>query len=175
LNVVADQSGSVVVRRIRADDAMAYREIRLRALKTDPHAFGSTYENASSRSNESWVESATRNASSDDSAILLAARDDELVGLAATMREALHREIFGVYQVWVAPEARRAGVGTRLMAAIEHWAIEHGASSLALLVTDAAQSARRLYEHCGFLLDGRSEPSPHEGVMEHGMTKQLHR
>ena len=145
---------SVAVRRIRATDAMRYREVRLRALRSDPHAFGATYEGALSRTDESWIESATRNARSDDCAIFLAERDDQLVGLAATMREDRGREIFGAYQVWVAPEARGVGVGTRLMAALEDFARSHGAAVMELHVYDAATDARKLYERIGFVQDG---------------------
>jgi GNAT superfamily N-acetyltransferase len=145
---------SIVVRRIRAGDAMQYRELRLRALKTDPHAFGGSYENALDRTHESWIEAATRNSSSNDCALFVAERSDGLIGLAGTMREERGPEVFGVYQVWVAPEVRRGGIGTRLMAALEGFARANGAVVLELTVEDAATDARRLYERVGFAPDG---------------------
>jgi ribosomal protein S18 acetylase RimI-like enzyme len=143
----------VIIRRIRADEGLRYKALRLRALKSDPYAYLQTWEKASGRTDESWHEQAARNASGDECALFFAEHDGELVGLAGTMREPGDRELFGVYQTWVAPEARGAGVGAQLQA-LEAFARAAGATTMQLVVYDAAQDARRLYQRAGFVPDG---------------------
>ena len=50
----------------------------------------------------------------------------------------------------VLPEARGAGIGTALMAAVETWADAHGIEHLQVSVRDANDGAQRLYERHGF-------------------------
>jgi GNAT superfamily N-acetyltransferase len=144
----------VVVRRIRADEAMRYKAVRLRAIRTDPHAYGTTLEHAIGRTDESWRDQAARNATGEECALFLAERDGELIGVAGTQREEEDRGLFGVYQMWVAPEARQAGVGAQLMAALESFARTAGATTMKLRVFPAAPDARRLYLRAGFAGDG---------------------
>ncbi len=47
---------SVVIRRIERPDLGVVRELRLRALKTDPTSFGSTYEREAAFAAEVWEE-----------------------------------------------------------------------------------------------------------------------
>jgi ribosomal protein S18 acetylase RimI-like enzyme len=164
---------TVQIRRIRPEDALAVRNLRLRALATDPLSFGSTYEREVSRPDDTWISLATERASSTDRATFLALDNDALLGLVVTGRDEENPQVFGVYSVWVAPAARNRGIGSNLMATSEAWAIEQGAKILKLLVSDSAMPARRLYERAGFVFDGRTEPSPHCGVVELGMTKAL--
>ncbi len=165
--------GGVVVRRIRPDDALAVRDIRLRALASDPLAFGSTFAAEVLRSEAVWIERAERQAAGSDRTMLLALRDDVIVGVIRADRDTDREDVFGVYGVWVAPEERRAGIGARLLTAIEKWILGSGGRMAQLFVSDQAPSARRLYERAGYLPDGRTEPSPHAGVTEHGMSKAL--
>lgn len=55
----------------------------------------------------------------------------------------------------VAPEARRRGIGTALLAAAAREARERGAISLFLEVADDNFAARRLYEELGFVAVGK--------------------
>jgi ribosomal protein S18 acetylase RimI-like enzyme len=158
---------------LRAGEAALLRAIRLRALGTDPLAFGSTLEHESAKGDDFWVERTRRHATSDDHATFVALRGGAFVGLMATVREERDRAVFGLFSVWVAPEARRIGVGAGLLGEVERWIRVGGGAAIELLVADAAPDAKRLYERAGFVSDGRTEPSPHPGVMEHGMTKRL--
>jgi GNAT superfamily N-acetyltransferase len=166
----------IIVRRIRADDALVMRDIRLRALATDRLAFGSTYEREVLRPDEHWIEAAQRSATSGDAATFLALDGGgEAVGLAFTKRDQERADLFGVYSVWVAPAWRGRGIGIQLLAALEAWVIDRGGTLLQLQFSDAAPAARRLYQRAGFVIDGRVAPSPHPGITEHGMTKILRR
>jgi ribosomal protein S18 acetylase RimI-like enzyme len=163
---------AVTIRRVQAGDDQVLRKVRLRALTTDPGAFGSTDTEVASRPRAFWSGWATEHAAGDDHCTLLALLDGRPVGLIRIERE---REpgVFGIYSMWVAPEARRRGIALKLLAAAEHWIVAAGGSEAELNVVDRETPARRLYERAGFRLDGRSEPATQPGATELGMRKPV--
>jgi len=163
----------IFVRRIRSDDFALARDLRLRALKSDPLSFGSSYAREVSHDETFWRESAQRHAESDHCAIFIAFRGDEPVGLVRGGKDESREGMFFIHAMWVAPEVRGSGVARDLMATVEQWIAAHGGATCELMVTDAAPAARRLYEACGYTPDGHTEPSPHAGVQEHRMVKVL--
>ena len=60
--------------------------------------------------------------------------------------------------MWVAPDARRSGVGAALTQAVIDWVAARGERRLLLGVAEDNEPARKLYESLGFLLTGNSEP-----------------
>ena len=50
----------VTIRRVRADEAMALKAVRLAALADAPTAFGSTYAGEAQRPDEFWRDRAAR-------------------------------------------------------------------------------------------------------------------
>jgi GNAT superfamily N-acetyltransferase len=159
------------VRRITTEDAAALREVRLRALQTDPLSFWSTYEREAGET-ERWDAWCRRDAAGDASSTFFALADDgTIAGLAGGFRDATDGHFYLVY-MWVAPEHRRAGHGGRLIEAVVEWARQAGATELRLDVTD--DGARALYERAGFVLDGRRDVLPHApDVVDLGMTRRL--
>lgn len=145
-------SSDLLVRRLTAADAAAYRDLRLQALQNAPTAFGSSYE-AESRQTvadfEGWM---TR------SYIAGAWLGGVLVGSASFFRldsaKAAHRgNIWGVY---VHPDARGHGVARALMTDVLAFARTQVQQVHLAVVTDN-DSARKLYEHLGFVTYG-TEP-----------------
>jgi [ribosomal protein S18]-alanine N-acetyltransferase len=57
--------------------------------------------------------------------------------------------------VFVAPEARGQGIGRMLIRTICAWARDLGADEMRLEVRASNTHALRLYERCGFLIEGR--------------------
>jgi len=162
-----------VTRRITLADAPQLRTIRLRALQTDPLAFGSTYEREIDRDPKAWEAWATTHSTGIDKATFLALRGDTAIGIAAGMRE-LEPKTYGLFSMWVAPEARRTGVGRTLVDTVAKWVAQNGAIRLELWVTQAPAIA--FYEQCGFADDGRRQPLPHTPtIIEKGMTRVLWR
>ena len=94
------------------------------------------------------------------------------------MVSAFHDEedehVFQIVGMWVAPEARREGIGRRLLVEVENWIESCGGTEIHLGVTNVATAARRLYETAGYAPDGREDPSRHTpGVVEIRMRKRL--
>jgi len=164
----------VVVRRIRSGDAALFRDVRLRALATDPESFGSTYEREAAYPSERWHERADADAAGDEATTLLALRDGEGVGLVTSVRDDDDPSRYDVYAMWVAPDARGAGIGRRLLDDVEAWARAAGARSLWLSVTNRAAAAEGLYRSAGFEPNGERIESRHTpGLVEIGLVKQL--
>ena len=163
-----------VVRRVTPADAAAVRRVRLRALETDPASFGSHYAREAAYGPEVWEDRATKGSAGDDSSTLLAFSGDAPVGIVSAFRDEDEPEVFAIVAMWVAPEARRAGLGRGLLRAVEEWIAAAGGSEIRLSVTNEAAAARRLYESAGYEPDGRIAASRHtEGLVEIGLTKRL--
>jgi ribosomal protein S18 acetylase RimI-like enzyme len=71
--------------------------------------------------------------------------------------------------MWVAPEARRTGVGEALVDAVIEWAGSNGVKRLRLDVADNNAAAIALYIREGFQPNGKVSalPPPREHIREH--------
>jgi ribosomal protein S18 acetylase RimI-like enzyme len=155
----------VRIRRIRADEAHALRDIRLRALADAPLAFGSTHAREAAYPSETWLGRARDGAGGSDQATFLAVdAGDAPVGLAVAIIEPDSSRAAHLYSVWVAPEARGAGAGAALVGVAVAWASEQGAATMRTSVTVGNRAAMRVYERAGFRDTGAREPLGHSGA-----------
>lgn len=150
------------VRRIRPDEALPFREVRLRALADSPSAFGSTHAEESGQPLASWMERVQRGAESCDNAMFVAesARAANWVGIAGAFRDDPAAKAVRLVSVWVAPEGRRAGTGKCLVQAVVDWCASVDATEVQLWVTRGNDPAFELYRSLGFELDGAYQPVP---------------
>jgi len=148
------------IRRVVAAEWRALRALRLRALRTDPLAFGSFLAREEAFPESQWRERATRDADSADSAQWVAdASSSGLVGTATAARADDRWYIFGM---WVEPAYRGERLGGRLLDACLGWVLSvHGARPIYLDVNPRQEAARRLYESRGFRATGVSRPLDH--------------
>ena len=143
------------IRRVRPDEWAAHRDIRLRALESDPDAFGITLEHALTEDDAAWQQRTER---PNGMAFVAVADDGRFVGMANGGPAMDHAEAAGVYGMWVAPEARGQGLGRRLLEAVEGWAREAGYDRIGLGVTTTNRAATRLYEGSGYTDTGERHP-----------------
>jgi GNAT superfamily N-acetyltransferase len=136
------------IRRIRADEWQILRELRLRSLADAPEAFGQTYANALAIADAEWQQNAKQAAQGEGRAWLIASRDGEDVGLVQARRRPPGDCL--VFSMWVAPEARRAGVGRDLLEAVSDFADSWGGRRIVLWVTAANEVGHRFYDSIGF-------------------------
>jgi ribosomal protein S18 acetylase RimI-like enzyme len=144
----------IEVRRLTPADAARYWEIRLAGLKNSPEAFGSTFETESLKPMSSFAERLR------SSAVFGAFRDAELLGIAGFafhegVKEAHKGLLWGMY---VRPNARKSGVGRRLVDAVIDFARQH-VEILQLRVVSDNEPARRLYAGRGFIEYGLEKDS----------------
>jgi RimJ/RimL family protein N-acetyltransferase len=141
------------------EDWAAFREIRLRSLLDSPDAFGSTYGEESSRSEPAWRDWAAGRWRG-GVAVAFAGRDPTgaVVGTATGAEFEAEPGVAHLYAMWVAPDARGAGVGRELVETVTAWALGRGCQRLVLSVTETNARARRFYEACGFTDRGERRP-----------------
>ncbi len=136
----------IKVRLLLPADAALYRDIRLEALGLSPEAFGSTFA-AESAEPLAWFAGRL-----DRGAVFGAFDGADLVGIAGFFprqgRKEAHKGVLvGMY---VRPQARRAGIGRRLVEAVVGRARQE-VEVLQLSVVADNEPARRLYIGLGFI------------------------
>ncbi len=137
----------IEVRRVRPDEWEALRDLRLRALATDPDAFGDTHERAVTDDESIWRARADR---PDGTTFVAVAVGGRMVGMAGGGPAPHRADVAAVYGMWVAPEARGQGLGGQLLSAIEDWARNARYELIGLGVTTTNEPAIRLYTHRGY-------------------------
>ena len=126
------------------DDWAAWRDLRLAALREAPYAFCSTLADWQNAGESRW-----RKRLADVPYNVIA----ELNGRPAGMVSGVAPDREGTAELislWVAPFARGRGVGDALLEAVRCWAVETGATRLALQVFDGNATAKALYRRHGF-------------------------
>jgi GNAT superfamily N-acetyltransferase len=146
------------VRPLVEDEWATFREIRLRSLLDSPEAFGSTYGEESAHGEAAWREWTAGRWRGGRAVVFVAEDRADVVGTATGAVYEANPQTAHVYAMWVAPDARRAGVGRALLDAVESWARERGSGRLLLNVTETNEVARRFYEACDFAETGEREP-----------------
>jgi GNAT superfamily N-acetyltransferase len=151
------------VRRLAADETALLRDLRLRALRDAPLAFGSTLAREEAFTPDVWATRAAAGAAGDQQVVLVAEPE---AGLAMGRLDDEDPEVAGLYAMWVAPHARGTGAGRALVEAVIAWATERGARRLTTSVTEGTAGAAALYAAAGFADTGRREPLGHsDGVV----------
>jgi ribosomal protein S18 acetylase RimI-like enzyme len=142
------------IRRLTSADAAAYREIRLAGLRDTPEVFGSTFARESTQP-LTWFCDRLGN-----SAVFGAFHLTALLGVAGlAIREGEKERHKGLlWGMYVRPDARKAGVGRRLVEAVIDHARAH-VEVIQLSVISDNQPARRLYGSLGFVEYGLERDS----------------
>lgn len=79
---------------------------------------------------------------------LLARCNGDLAGCGALRRES--DGVAEIRRMWVAPEARGAGVGRALLVELESWARKYGYRAVRLDTAESLYEAKRLYPSAGY-------------------------
>jgi ribosomal protein S18 acetylase RimI-like enzyme len=156
----ASSRPGVTIRRIVDRYRDGYRALRLRALNTDPMAFGSTWLRESQYDEALWTKRTHEAATSSEEASWLAETlDGELVGMAGVF---WGKKAFEVWGVCVDPRYRGTGIGGRLLDELLRWtAMVHPEVTVRLSVNPTQTAAVNLYRARGFRPTGQEEPLGH--------------
>lgn len=161
---------SAPVRRLGADEADLLRDVRLRALREAPMAFGSTVAHEARYKRQKWERWAAEAARGERQAVFIA---EPAAGMASGVIDDEDPALAHLYAMWVAPEARGSGAGRALLEAVVAWATERGAERLTTSVTDGNAVAAGLYTTAGFADTGRREPLGHSDAVVAVLERQL--
>jgi GNAT superfamily N-acetyltransferase len=153
------------IERMSPDAWERVRAIRMRALQDSPDAFWVTAEEEAATTVAEWRRRLERL----DAATFVASCDGVDVGLAIGAPHHEHEVDAGLYAMWVAPQARGAGVGVALISAVIQWARAAGHRAVHLDVGDTNAYAVQLYEQVGFVPTSvtASLPPPRAHITEH--------
>ncbi len=138
------------LRKLAPDDAATYWPLRLRALREEPYAFGSSYEDSKDRPLE---EVAKRLAGEGDDFTLGAFENGTLVGIVTFHRQMglKERHTANVFGMYVAAEAQGRGIGGALLDALLARArMLSDLEQIFLAVVTTQVAARGLYRSRGF-------------------------
>ena len=124
-----------MIRTVLPSEWRAWRDLRLRSLSDDPDAFAETHAEAASRDDAGWRALV---AADPTRSCWFALHHGVPVGTTVATVTADSAQL---YAMWVAPEARRIGLGRALLGTATRWARLAGATTLALRVTDRSHRA----------------------------------
>ncbi len=152
-----------MIRTLQPHDAAAYLAFRQMMLRDSPLAFASSPEDDRATSVEAVRESLSRA----PEAVVIGAFEGDLIGSIGLFRDH-HRKAAHKAHIWgmfVAPNHRGHGIGRQLLeAAIAHARTLPGVDWVHLSVSEAAPTAKRLYEKAGFQVWGHEHDAlRHEG------------
>ena len=153
----------VELTQLSAADWERLRTIRLRALLNAPDAFATTFDEAAARSAETW------SSQLQDLPTFVAAQDGVDVGVVRCAPDKNSADTAWLISMWVAPEARHAGVGGALVDAVVEYARANRIARVLLAVADDNAPAIALYASKGFQPNGAvgAFPPPRQHVREH--------
>ncbi|MFE2726007.1 GNAT family N-acetyltransferase [Kitasatospora sp. NPDC059327] len=136
----------VALRVLTGNDWSLWREVRLTALRESPQAFKARLADWHSGGEERW----RARLEMPDAYNVVALLDGRVVAVAGGVPgdSGTHE----LRSVWVSPRARGRGVGDRLIAAVETWALRSGATTLKLAVIPGNEPAVALYRRNGFVV-----------------------
>ena len=141
----------------------AYKRLRLEALRTEPQAYGKSYEELAARPDSYWQERLA-GAQRGDHMLLFAKEGSEVVGVVAAASENGEKIKHRVHvdEVYVLPDSRGKGVARMLMEALEKHCLDLGyVIVLSLNVAHTQEAARHLYESLGFKEIGTIQKDVH--------------
>ncbi len=134
----------IKITQLSPDNWQQYKEIRLEAVKTDPAAFGMSYEEELVRAESQWQDFLKN--------MWFALVDNKVIGMIGLIRNVGEpsKHTAHIVSFWVKPEYRGQGVGKALIQALQEHAKINNIRKLYLQVAVTQESAIKLYEKMGF-------------------------
>jgi ribosomal protein S18 acetylase RimI-like enzyme len=144
------------IRLLNRTDIDAFKVIRLNALKNNPEAFGSSYEEEVEFSDERFL----KRLENENARTFGVFEEKKLVGLCTLMfqprKKMNHRA--DIYSMYVEPHMRQKGIGRLLVTkAIEMARATNTVEQIYLTVVSTNESAKGLYQSLGFKTFGIEE------------------
>jgi ribosomal protein S18 acetylase RimI-like enzyme len=154
----------VEIRKLPADRWRDHRDLRLEALKSDPSAFGSSFEEEETFTEDEWRKRIQN--------VLFALSDGRPIGMIVyVFDEGLKtKHIAEIYGFYVSANHRGEGVGTRLLErALLHIRKNKRVIKVTLAVNPEQRAAVKPYRRAGFVVTGRTEKELKVGRRFYGM------
>ncbi len=105
---------NITITSIMPDEWTKYKNLRLRALKEEPQAYGSSYAENSTKPEEFWKQRLLDAIQEKTQWLVFAKSDNHLVGMVGAFAEK-EPDVAHIISVYVVPEARGNGISKDLM------------------------------------------------------------
>ena len=111
---------NISIKQIDENDWREFREIRLKALKSDPKVFGFSYERAVTQSKQDWKEFA----GAKNQGIFLIYDDENLIGMTGIFipQDTIEETTAVLWGSWLEPDYRRKGISDLMYKTRINWA-----------------------------------------------------
>lgn len=145
------------IRLLTLEDNSAFWQVRLQALRDEPRAFGSSYEDTLTIPEAEKEKTFANRIAGPDNFVMGAFEAGKLVGIAGFFRNTGPKErhramLWGMY---IAPEARHSGTGQALLTGlVEQAGKVEGVEQIHLGVVTVQEAAFKLYRRVGFEVYG---------------------
>lgn len=146
------------LRAICANDWELAKSVRLAALADAPDTFERTLDEELQLSDELWRQRARETSTARARYGLIALCAGVPCGFTLAVLDAARLRVI-LNGMWVAPNARRRGIGRALMHAVCDWAKALGATVMDLEVITSASVARTFYSSLNFVESANSHTS----------------
>lgn len=132
------------------DDWEGIKNLRLEALKTDPQAFGSSYEKELQQPDEQWKNGIEKTLGENPQELLLIAKDgDQYIGMIGAFPK--NENTWNIKAVYVTPNYRSKGVSKKLVAEmLSRIDSMENIQEVILSVNVMGEAAIKLYKNFGF-------------------------
>jgi RimJ/RimL family protein N-acetyltransferase len=162
---IKDNFMNITIRRLEEKDWFEFSQMRLKALQTDPKAFGSNYEKESQMSEADWRAKLQAN----DNAIFMVYDNETPIGMTCVSidRNDPTQKTALLWGSWLAPHIRSKGLSELMYQTRINWAkqqptvekiiVSHRRSNLA---------SKRANQKHGFVFTHKTEKSWTDGEIE---------
>jgi RimJ/RimL family protein N-acetyltransferase len=157
LKYLANGGNKMEIRKLNSSDVEDYVRLRLEALRQNPEAFATTYEETVSIGHEALMLKTAKRLDSQETFTIGAFVDEQLVGVVTFMREQKTklRHKGNVVAMYVTPSERGKGIGKCLLEElIERAKKLNGLEQLHLTVVANNEAAVQLYRSLDFEVYG---------------------
>jgi len=166
------------IRTVSAEDAERFYQMSCRLDRETKYMLYEPGEREEKATNLNRLKATLEAAAKDEDFMKVAVNErDEIVGYLWAQRERLNRNAHVAYIViGILKDYRHQGIGTEFFRLLDEWAKEKGLVRLELTVECINVDAVKLYEKCGFQIEGTREKSMKvdgEFVDEYYMAKIL--
>jgi GNAT superfamily N-acetyltransferase len=139
----------IEIKKLDADRWQDFRDLRLEALKSEPIAFSSSYEEEQLLPESVWRERIKN--------VIFAMSDNQPVGMAGNFRSNRIKtnHVCEIYGMYVRKEYRSQGIGKKLLEAVlEEIQNLKGVTKIKIGVNPTQKAAEHLYRKYGFKVAG---------------------
>lgn len=159
----------VQIVRLASKDWKLYKELRLRALKEEPHAFGSSYEENVIKSDVSWAQGLEEASQEKTQWLVFAKLNNKIVGMIAAHLEK-ELDTAHIISTYVSPEERGKGIAKKLMNSLLIRLKQNNQIKKIIIDVNPTQStAFNLYKSSGFKITKK-----HKYLMGDGKEHELY-